>query len=97
MIGENLDRQSAIAAFRAWLLDPHRTEGPSLAEIRCALRNRDLACWCPLHMPCHADVLLEFANRHETRHGAGPGKAFGGLEVVQMAGSPTGAISLASR
>ena len=23
-----------------------------------ALRKRDLACWCPLDQPCHADVLL---------------------------------------
>jgi hypothetical protein len=22
----------------------------------------DLACWCPLDQPCHADVLLELAN-----------------------------------
>lgn len=26
------------------------------------LRGRDLACWCPLNHPCHADVLLELAN-----------------------------------
>lgn len=26
------------------------------------LRGRDLACWCPLDWPCHADVLLELAN-----------------------------------
>jgi hypothetical protein len=26
------------------------------------LRGRDLACWCPLDGPCHADVLLEIAN-----------------------------------
>jgi len=26
------------------------------------LAGRDLACWCPLDQPCHADVLLEFAN-----------------------------------
>jgi len=32
------------------------------AEIRRALRGRDLACWCPLDQPCHADVLLEIAN-----------------------------------
>jgi hypothetical protein len=60
-IGENLDRVSAIAAFRAWLLDSRRTQGPSLSEIRCALRD-DLACWCSLDEPCHADVLLEIAN-----------------------------------
>jgi hypothetical protein len=27
-----------------------------------ALRGHDLACWCPLDQPCHADVLLELAN-----------------------------------
>lgn len=26
------------------------------------LRGKDLACWCPLDQPCHADVLLELAN-----------------------------------
>lgn len=31
-------------------------------EIREALAGRDLACWCPLNQPCHADVLLEIAN-----------------------------------
>ena len=27
------------------------------------LRGKDLCCWCPLDQPCHADVLLELANR----------------------------------
>src|SRR5688500_9702355 len=31
---------------------------PSAAEVRAALAGRDLACWCPLDGPCHADVLL---------------------------------------
>lgn len=26
------------------------------------LRGKDLACWCRLDRPCHADVLLELAN-----------------------------------
>lgn len=26
------------------------------------LRGKNLACWCPLGSPCHADVLLEIAN-----------------------------------
>ena len=26
------------------------------------LRGKNLACWCPLDQPCHADVLLEMAN-----------------------------------
>ena len=27
-----------------------------------ALRGKNLACWCKLGTPCHADVLLELAN-----------------------------------
>lgn len=26
------------------------------------LRGKNLACWCALEQPCHADVLLELAN-----------------------------------
>jgi hypothetical protein len=26
------------------------------------LRGLNLACWCPLNQPCHADLLLELAN-----------------------------------
>ena len=26
------------------------------------LRGKDLACWCALDQPCHADVLLRLAN-----------------------------------
>lgn len=31
-------------------------------EVRFFLRGKNLACWCPLDQPCHADVLLEIAN-----------------------------------
>lgn len=27
------------------------------------LRGKHLACWCPLNRACHADVLIELANR----------------------------------
>lgn len=32
------------------------------SELLDPLAGRDLACWCPLDSPCHADVLLELAN-----------------------------------
>lgn len=35
---------------------------PSGATIRHELAGHDLACWCPLDVECHADVLLELAN-----------------------------------
>lgn len=31
-------------------------------QIRDELGGRDLACWCPLDEPCHADSLLLIAN-----------------------------------
>ncbi len=27
------------------------------------LRGKNLACWCPLDEPCHADILLNLANK----------------------------------
>ena len=27
------------------------------------LRGKNLACWCNLSEPCHADILLELANK----------------------------------
>lgn len=38
---------------------------PSVAEIVAELAGKDLACWCELDLPCHADVLLEIANGGE--------------------------------
>jgi hypothetical protein len=34
----------------------------TVARIQNHLRGKDLACWCRLDAPCHADVLLEIAN-----------------------------------
>lgn len=31
-------------------------------QIREELAGKDLVCWCPLDVPCHADVLLAIAN-----------------------------------
>ena len=33
-----------------------------LLELQRELRGKNLACWCNLDHPCHADVLLEIAN-----------------------------------
>ena len=32
-------------------------------HIECELRGKNLSCWCPLDKPCHADILLEIANK----------------------------------
>ena len=50
--------EEAIASFRNSIeFDPDK-----VAYIRTELGGKDLACWCPLSAPCHADVLLEIAN-----------------------------------
>jgi hypothetical protein len=36
---------------------------PSARQALEPLRGRDLVCWCRLDQPCHADVLLDLANR----------------------------------
>lgn len=33
------------------------------------LRGKNLACFCPLAQPCHADVLLEIANAGDGGNG----------------------------
>lgn len=36
----------------------------TIEDLHAHLRGHDLACWCPTTgQPCHADVLLELANR----------------------------------
>lgn len=52
------DRQLAVDAFTWWLI-----EQPDLMCSLDEIRGRDLACYCPLGQPCHADVLLELANQ----------------------------------
>jgi hypothetical protein len=51
----------AVAAFREWLgTDP---AGIALRKkARKELRGKNLACWCKLDAPCHADVLLRVSN-----------------------------------
>lgn len=61
------NREDAKHAFYCWAedcLDPRA--GKTLFSDLHELRGKDLACWCPLDQPCHADVLLELANRKKS-------------------------------
>lgn len=40
-----------------------RFQRPAIANELDELRGQNLACWCSLDQPCHADVLLDLANR----------------------------------
>lgn len=53
-------REAAIGDFRLALSD--RKLRVTADDVRRELRGKDLACWCRLDEPCHADVLLELAN-----------------------------------
>lgn len=53
--------KQAVAMFRLRLERLHT--GATMRERISELRGKNLACWCPLDAPCHADVLIEFANR----------------------------------
>jgi hypothetical protein len=55
------DRAEAVRLFAA-VVGFDEAIHPSLRE---QLRGKNLACWCPLDQPCHADVLLELANMGE--------------------------------
>lgn len=37
--------------------------GNLLAEFLSPLRGKNLACFCPLDLPCHTDILLRLANK----------------------------------
>lgn len=39
-----------------------RHQRAALRQALPNLRGKNLACWCRLDQPCHADVLLELAN-----------------------------------
>ena len=56
----------ATEAHRAMAIQSFREQARSQMEYNPAfyapLRGKNLACWCALDQPCHADVLLEIAN-----------------------------------
>ena len=61
---------AAVKGFRSngVFVGPQAAPGSRIRAIidgLSKLRGKNLACWCPLDQPCHADVLLELANASE--------------------------------
>lgn len=62
-------RRWAAGEYRIWLNGHMRLNSVEPEQRRfireniAILRGKDLACWCPPDQPCHADVLLELANK----------------------------------
>lgn len=57
MNGDTLTAEKAVELY-----EQHLADNFSERDIRHCLRGKDLACWCELDQPCHADVLLRIAN-----------------------------------
>jgi hypothetical protein len=56
----DLGRAEAVRRYREDLLAGRLKV--TVEDAKRELRGRDLACYCPLDGPCHADVLIEVAN-----------------------------------
>ena len=56
--GKRATREQVLALYPLVAADEMRKDPTWLTD----LRGRDLACWCPLDIPCHADLLLRWAN-----------------------------------
>jgi len=54
------DAETAVSLFQHDLVNDVLLHDPDFLE---PLRGRNLACWCRLDAPCHADVLLRLANQ----------------------------------
>ena len=59
--------EQAVEDYRNMILRESKVMGGPPNYLR-ALRGRNLACWCSLSAPCHADVLLELANAQEAQN-----------------------------
>lgn len=59
-----LDAETAVRLFRdIWHVALLGEHGEQRRAMLSELRGKNLACWCAPDAPCHADVLLELANR----------------------------------
>lgn len=57
-IGKDGSRNVVIAKYAIWVEGMVNRDLLNLEE----LRGKDLVCWCT-PLPCHADILLELANK----------------------------------
>lgn len=57
-----IDAEGAVGLFRSMLADREIRAAAGYPKDLSPLAGKNLACWCSLDQPCHADVLLELAN-----------------------------------
>jgi hypothetical protein len=73
VIGKDGDREACVVRYRELLRGRVAGAPDAIATLQARreytiahideLRGKNLACWCRTGQPCHADVLLEMANR----------------------------------
>ncbi|KKK62668.1 hypothetical protein LCGC14_3002020 [marine sediment metagenome] len=58
-------QEKAVGWYKEYLVEDTRMHDTSLTkQAQEELKGKDLVCWCS-PLPCHADVLLELANKEE--------------------------------
>jgi hypothetical protein len=55
--------EQCVALYRELVTERNIWTEPNQHAADRELRGKNLACWCKIGEPCHADVLLELANR----------------------------------
>jgi hypothetical protein len=74
VVGKDGSRADCVHLFRMMLgghlavssrasVESQRLVLKYISENLNAVRNRNVACWCPLDACCHGDVLLEILNQ----------------------------------
>ncbi len=70
VVGKDGDAAECVNKYKAYMFPYTRQDGSlgdylqsefALSKV-FELKGKNLACWCPLDQPCHADVLLRAAN-----------------------------------
>ena len=55
--------EAVVSMFEEYLGYEEMIESNLWKSMKKELKGKNLACWCPLDQPCHADVLLKIANQ----------------------------------
>lgn len=56
------NNKDAVDLFEIMWLEAKQEDIQKLKE---ELKGKNLVCWCDLDKPCHADILLEIANKED--------------------------------
>ena len=69
VVGKDGTRAECIELYKCFVAGNAATKRKDVLASRelvassaYELRGKNLACWCPMDGPCHADILLKIAN-----------------------------------